>query len=109
MTGKYNKYNAELKCKLKARSIRYADLVKATGYSRLTILNWLRAPCDASRLAIIEQAIEKIEEDRQNGLGHKYTIRTVLCTAAFTAVQFFYTYLCHLNTSLQQQRIPQGA
>lgn len=73
MTGKYNSYNAEMKRKLKARSIRYADLVKATGYCRQTILDWLRAPCDASRLAIIEEGIEKIEQDRQNGLGHKYT------------------------------------
>lgn len=73
MTGKYNIYNFELKCKLKARSIRYADLVRATGYCRQTILSWLRAPCDASRLAIIERAIEKIEQDRQNGSGDKYT------------------------------------
>lgn len=73
LTGRYNGHNAEIKCKLKAHSIRYADLVRATGYCRQTILDWLRAPCDASRLTIIERAIAQIEEDRQNGSGHKYT------------------------------------
>lgn len=86
MTGKYNCYNFELKCKLKARSIRYADLAKATGYSRVKILSWLHAPCDASCLAIIERAIEKIEKDRQNGLGHKYT-RTLEASSSSTLHQ----------------------
>lgn len=73
MNGKYNHHNQELKDKLKAHSVRYADLAKVIGCTRETITLWLGRPCDASRIEIIEQAIAQIEEEREKGEGDKYT------------------------------------
>ena len=75
MSGSYNDFNYDLKCQLNVRSIRYSDLAKASGVSEPTLKRWLSVQCKPSCVEIVKTAIEKIENDRQNGFGEQYTTR----------------------------------
>lgn len=73
MSGGYNVNYRELKDRMKALCIRYADIAKATNISCNTINRWLRSPVELSRKRLIEMAIEKITNDRECGRGGRYT------------------------------------